>query len=149
MKTHYPLRSYHLRCYSRVSRVSRVFSIHRVMAPPNQSAASAASSTNVVDPLDLLDFTEYDGLPTGYQHSPSMSPPTSNKQQFPRPTSSITTPATLPSTLPSSQSMPGPSHQYDQYKQQTPFVPGALASRAKRSLAVLCEECDVVPCGTL
>lgn len=24
--------------------------------------------------------------------------------------------------------MPGPSHQYDQYKQQTPFVPGALAS---------------------
>lgn len=30
--------------------------------------------------------------------------------------------------MPSSQALSGPSHQYDQYKQQTPFVPGALAS---------------------
>ncbi|KAI1257099.1 hypothetical protein MGN70_000138 [Eutypa lata] len=82
---------------------------------------SSTSPAGVVDPLDLLDFTEYDGLP---YHSPSMSPPTTNKPQFARPSSTITT----PTTLPSNQAMPGPSHQYDQYKQQTPFVPGALAS---------------------
>jgi hypothetical protein len=35
---------------------------------------------------------------------------------------------TTPSTLPSNQMLSGPSHQYDQYKQQTPLVPGALAS---------------------
>ena len=94
------------------------------MSAPGQPS-STVSSTNVVDPLDLLDLSEYDGLPPTYhQQSPSMSPPAANKPQFPRPTSTMTTPATLPSNQP----MPGPSHQYDQYKQQTPFVPGALAS---------------------
>ncbi|KAI1639117.1 hypothetical protein F4809DRAFT_648762 [Biscogniauxia mediterranea] len=76
----------------------------------------------MVDPLDLLDFTEYDGL--AYQ-SPSMSPAATNKPQFARPATTMTT---TPSTMPASQPMSGPSHQYDQYKQQTPFVPGALAS---------------------
>ncbi|KAI0602476.1 hypothetical protein F4775DRAFT_581746 [Biscogniauxia sp. FL1348] len=76
----------------------------------------------MVDPLDLLDFTEYDGL--AYQ-SPSMSPAATNKPQFARPTTTMTA---TPSTMPASQPMSGPSHQYDQYKQQTPFVPGALAS---------------------
>lgn len=83
---------------------------------------SSTSPAGVVDPLDLLDFTEYDGM-SSYQ-SPSMSPPATNKPQFARPSSTITT----PTTLPSSQPMSGPSHQYDRYKQQTPFVPGALAS---------------------
>ncbi|KAI1494246.1 hypothetical protein F5X96DRAFT_676552 [Biscogniauxia mediterranea] len=76
----------------------------------------------MVDPLDMLDFTEYDGL--AYQ-SPSMSPAATNKPQFARPATTMTT---TPSTMPASQPMSGPSHQYDQYKQQTPFVPGALAS---------------------
>lgn len=79
------------------------------------------SQGGIVDPLDLLDFSEYDGLP--YQ---SPSPSTSNKSQFPA--GPATSMSITPPTLPSSQSMSGPSHQYDQYKQQTPFVPGALAS---------------------
>ncbi|RYP83850.1 hypothetical protein DL769_001272 [Monosporascus sp. CRB-8-3] len=83
--------------------------------------SSSTSPVGVVDPLELLDFSEYDGLS---YHSPSVSPPTTNKQQFARPSPVVTT----PTTLPSSQPMSGPSHQYDQYKQQTPFVPGALAS---------------------
>jgi bZIP-type transcription factor MBZ1 len=83
--------------------------------------SSSTSPSGVVDPLDLLDFTDYDGMT--YQ-SPAVSPPTNNKQQMARASSNITTPPTLPA----SQPMSGPSHQYDQYKQQTPFVPGALAS---------------------
>ncbi|KAH7040247.1 uncharacterized protein B0I36DRAFT_357579 [Microdochium trichocladiopsis] len=76
----------------------------------------------IVDPLDLLDFSEYDGV--AYQ---SPSPSTSSKSQF-APGASASMSVTPPTTLPSSQPMSGPSHQYDQYKQQTPFVPGALAS---------------------
>ncbi|KAI5925878.1 hypothetical protein F4810DRAFT_656576 [Camillea tinctor] len=86
------------------------------------SSQSSTSPAGMADPLDLLDFTEYDGL--GYQ-SPSLSPAATNKPQFARPT---TTMSTTPSMMPASQPMSGPSHQYDQYKQQTPFVPGALAS---------------------
>ncbi|KAI1370337.1 hypothetical protein F4677DRAFT_366583 [Hypoxylon crocopeplum] len=85
------------------------------------SSQSSTSPTGVVDPLDLLDFSEYDAMP--YQ-SPSASPTTNNKPQFARPSASVTTSATMPTN----QSLSGPSHQYDQYKQQTPFVPGALAS---------------------
>ncbi|KAH9885929.1 hypothetical protein F4778DRAFT_786978 [Xylariomycetidae sp. FL2044] len=83
---------------------------------------SAASSAGMVDPLELLDFSEYDSLP--YQ-SPSVSPATTNKPQFARPPTAM---SATPSTMPPSQPMSGPSHQYDQYKQQTPFVPGAFAS---------------------
>ncbi|KAI1340057.1 hypothetical protein F5Y15DRAFT_62787 [Xylariaceae sp. FL0016] len=90
------------------------------MSASSQSNPST-SPNGVVDPLDLLDFTEYDGM--SYQ-SPSMSPAATNKPQFARPSNAMTT----PSTMPPSQPMSGPSHQYDQYKQQTPFVPGALAS---------------------
>ncbi|KAI1128459.1 hypothetical protein F5Y10DRAFT_174856 [Nemania abortiva] len=88
------------------------------MAALGQSSASASSE---VDPLDLLDLSEYDGLP--YQ-SPSLSPSANNKMQFARPTAPMTT---TPPTMPANQMLSGPSHQYDQYKQQTPFVPGALA----------------------
>ncbi|CAJ2512075.1 Uu.00g077000.m01.CDS01 [Anthostomella pinea] len=92
------------------------------MSVSSQSNRSTTSPTGVVDPLDLLDFTEYDGL--SYQ-SPSLSPAATNKPQFARPTTTMTA---TPSTMPPSQTLSGPSHQYDQYKQQTPFVPGALAS---------------------
>lgn len=84
---------------------------------------SNTSSGSDVDPLDLLDLSEYDGMS---HMSPSLSPSvTSSKMQFARPATSVTT---TPSTLPSNQILSGPSHQYDQYKQQTPFVPGALAN---------------------
>ncbi|KAI0019457.1 hypothetical protein F4780DRAFT_780489 [Xylariomycetidae sp. FL0641] len=82
----------------------------------------STSPTGMVDPLDLLDFSEYDTMP--YQ-SPSVSPSATTKSQFARPTTTMTT---TPPIMPASQPMSGPSHQYDQYKQQTPFVPGALAS---------------------
>ncbi|KAH8201546.1 hypothetical protein TruAng_004317 [Truncatella angustata] len=82
---------------------------------------SASSQSQPSDPLDLLDFTEYDGLP--YQ-SPSLSPATSSKPQF----SQRRAPSVTPATMPSGPQMHGPSHRYDQYKQQTPFVPGALAT---------------------
>ncbi|KAJ8122945.1 hypothetical protein O1611_g9713 [Lasiodiplodia mahajangana] len=88
------------------------------MAALGQSSASTSSE---VDPLELLDLSEYDGV--SYQ-SPSLSPSATNKMQFARPTPSMTT---TPPTMPPNQMLSGPSHQYDQYKQQTPFVPGALA----------------------
>ncbi|KAI1461250.1 hypothetical protein F4805DRAFT_477554 [Annulohypoxylon moriforme] len=86
-------------------------------------SASSQSSTSPggVDPLDLLDFSEYDA--SMQYRSPSASP-TANKQQFARATAMVNTPTTMPQP----QTLSGPSHQYDQYKQQTPFVPGALAS---------------------
>lgn len=93
------------------------------MSASNQSQSSSSPSNTqpcVVDPLDMLDFSEYDGL--SYQ-SPSVSPASSSKPQFARQTPSAPTGA-----MPSGPQMHGPSHRYDQYKQQTPFVPGALAS---------------------
>ncbi|KAI2466105.1 hypothetical protein F4781DRAFT_367889 [Annulohypoxylon bovei var. microspora] len=86
-------------------------------------SASSQSSTSPggVDPLDLLDFSEYDA--SMQYRSPSASP-TANKQQFARASAAVNTPTTMPQP----QALSGPSHQYDQYKQQTPFVPGALAS---------------------
>ncbi|KAI5862456.1 hypothetical protein GGS23DRAFT_101186 [Durotheca rogersii] len=88
--------------------------------------ASNQSSTNptaLSDPLDLFDFSEYDA---GTYSSPSLSPSAANKSQFVRTPTAVT--ATTPSTLPAGQVLSGPSHQYDQYKQQTPFVPGAVAN---------------------
>lgn len=77
----------------------------------------------MVDTVEsLFDFSEYDSNP--YQ-SPSLSPVANTKASFSKP---IKTEATTPSLLPTSQTMSGPSHQYDQYKQQTGIVPGALAS---------------------
>ncbi|KAI1422125.1 hypothetical protein F5Y12DRAFT_655681 [Xylaria sp. FL1777] len=90
------------------------------MAGSSQQSTSTGSSPG--DPLELLDLSEYDGMP--YQ-SPALSPSATNKMQFARPTASM---APTPATLPPNQMLTGPSHQYDQYKQQTPFVPGALAN---------------------
>ncbi|KAI1323483.1 hypothetical protein F5Y16DRAFT_383679 [Xylariaceae sp. FL0255] len=87
------------------------------------SASGPSTSPNGgVDPLELIDLSEYDTMQ--YQQSPTVSPTTTQKAQFARATPTITTSALMPS----GQILSGPSHQYDQYKQQTPFVPGALAS---------------------
>ncbi|KAI0517340.1 hypothetical protein F5B22DRAFT_118992 [Xylaria bambusicola] len=91
------------------------------MAGSSQQMASTGSSPTM-DPLDLLDLADYDGI--SYQ-SPSISPSATNKMQYARPTPTLTT---TPATMPTNQMLSGPSHQYDQYKQQTPFVPGALAN---------------------
>ncbi|KAI0102370.1 hypothetical protein GGR51DRAFT_527109 [Nemania sp. FL0031] len=82
---------------------------------------SNGSSSSEVDPLELLDLSGYD---TMSYRSPTLSPSATNKMQFARPTPTMTT---TPPTMPANQMLSGPSHQYDQYKQQTPFVPGALA----------------------
>lgn len=88
------------------------------------STSPAASQPGFMDPLmeSMLDLTDYDNAPF---QSPSLSPATSNKTPFARP---VKTETTTPSLLPPSQTLSGPSHQYDLYKQQTGMVPGALAS---------------------
>ncbi|KAL7623750.1 hypothetical protein AAE478_005303 [Parahypoxylon ruwenzoriense] len=88
----------------------------------SSSNQPTTSPSGVVDPLDLFDFSEYDAR--SYPSPTSTSPTTSNKSQFVRTPTAVTT----PTTMPTSQTLSGPSHQYDRYKQQTPFVPGALAS---------------------
>lgn len=94
---------------------------HSSIADNMSSAASVAGQQGMMDPMDsLLDLTEYDNT---NQYSPAMSPANKNSS-FVR-----TTAASTPSSMLSvSQQMTGPSHQYDQYKQQTGFVPGALAN---------------------
>ncbi|UKZ81948.1 BZIP-type transcription factor mbz1 [Trichoderma virens FT-333] len=80
------------------------------------------ADNNNVDLDALLDLSEYDAIP-GYG-SPSMSPSTSSKPIFASPVSAaVTTPSMM--TTPS---LSGPSHNYDMYRQQTGFVPGAIAN---------------------
>ncbi len=90
----------------------------------SQSTSPAASQPGLIDPLvdSLIDFSDYDNVQS-FQ-SPSLSP-AAIKTSFARMSPTAATPASLLST---NQSMTGPSHQYDQYKQQTGIVPGALAS---------------------
>lgn len=84
----------------------------------------SASSQSNVDLDALLDLTEYEGLPN--YTSPSVSPGGTSKPQFASPVNApVTTPSYASST---SQTLSGPSHNYDMYRQQTGFVPGALAS---------------------
>ena len=83
----------------------------------------SASGQNNVDLDALLDLTEYDAV-SNY-NSPSLSP-SSSKPTFASPvTASVTTPSVATST---SQTLNGPSHNYDLYHQQTGFVPGAIAN---------------------
>ncbi|ATY62428.1 bZIP transcription factor [Cordyceps militaris] len=77
----------------------------------------SASAPNDFDAL--LDLSEFDA---NYQ-SPSLSPSMSTKPSFASPISDMT-----PSVAPTTQNMTGPSHNYDMYRQQTGFVPGALAN---------------------
>lgn len=83
---------------------------------------SAPGQSNV-DFDNLIDFGEYDAVPN--YHSPSLSPTTAPKPTFASP---ITTAVTTPSVSSTQQAMSGPSHNYDQYRQQTGFVPGAIAN---------------------
>jgi hypothetical protein len=71
-----------------------------------------------VDLDALLDFTEYDGVS---YHSPSLSPAASSKPTFASPN----TPSVSSNSQPNHS---GPSHNYDMYRQQTGFVPGAIAN---------------------
>ncbi|KAH8178218.1 bZIP transcription factor domain-containing protein [Sarocladium implicatum] len=83
----------------------------------------SASGQNNVDFDNLIDFGEYDAV-SNYQ-SPSLSPNTASKPTFASP---ITTAVTTPSVSSTQQAMSGPSHNYEQYRQQTGFVPGAIAN---------------------
>jgi hypothetical protein len=83
----------------------------------------AAPGPSNVDIDALLDLTEYDNVSNF--HSPSLSPSTGSKSAF----SPITTAVPVPSVPSSSnQVLTGPSHNYDMYRQQTGFVPGAIAN---------------------
>lgn len=78
---------------------------------------------NNVDIDALLDLTEYDAVST-YQ-SPSVSPSTLSKPTFASP---VTAAVPTPSLSTTTQTLSGPSHNYDLYRQQTGFVPGAIAN---------------------
>lgn len=81
----------------------------------------SASAQNDFDAL--LDLSEFDA---NYQ-SPSLSPNMSSKPSYASPISEMTPPS-VPSSNATSQAMNPPSHNYDMYRQQTGFVPGALAN---------------------
>ncbi|KFH48487.1 hypothetical protein ACRE_005470 [Hapsidospora chrysogenum ATCC 11550] len=82
----------------------------------------SAPNQNNVDLDALLDLTEYDGV--GNQ-SLSPSPSAASKATFASPVTAAVTSPSLPTTT---QTLTGPSHNYDMYRQQTGFVPGALAN---------------------
>lgn len=83
----------------------------------------SASGQHNVDIDALLDLTEYDGLNNS---SISPSPSSTSKVNFASPVSAaLPTPNVAAAT---SQTLSGPSHNYDMYRQQTGFVPGALAN---------------------
>lgn len=86
--------------------------------------SSLVSPANCLDPLDsLIDYSEYETV--SYQ-SPSISP-ASSKLQFVRPVAS--TPNATNALLSSSQqTLSGPSHNYDMYKQQTGIPSGSIQS---------------------
>jgi hypothetical protein len=88
------------------------------------SRSPAATQPGLIEPLvdSFLDFSEYENI--AYQ-SPSLSP-VGLKASFSRPIK--TENGTTSLLLPTNQTLSGPSHQYDLYKQQTGIVPGALAT---------------------
>jgi hypothetical protein len=95
------------------------------MSTPSQTAMSRSPSlANCVDPLDaLIDFSEYEQIS---YHSPSISPSVGSKPQLVLPV--VSTPSATNTLLPIQQSLPGPSHNYQLHKQQTPIPTGALQS---------------------
>jgi hypothetical protein len=80
----------------------------------------SAPGQNNVDFDALLDFGEYDG----FQSPASLSPAGTSKPTFTSPVNPV---VAAPATT-TAQSLSGPSHNYDMYRQQTGFVPGAIAS---------------------
>ncbi|KHN98320.1 ribonuclease Z [Metarhizium album ARSEF 1941] len=79
-----------------------------------------STSSQNIDVDALLDFSACDGS----YNSPS-SPSTSSKLTFASP---VTAAVSTPSLSSTSQTLSGPSHNYDMYRQQTGFVPGALTN---------------------
>ncbi|KAK4173958.1 hypothetical protein QBC36DRAFT_244408 [Triangularia setosa] len=89
------------------------------------STSPAATQPGLIDTLDsFVDFSDYDS--NNLYQSPSLSPAGSNKGVFTRPIKAETT--TANTLLQTNQTLSGPSHQYDLYKQQTGIVPGAIAT---------------------
>ncbi|KAK0667863.1 hypothetical protein QBC41DRAFT_323090, partial [Cercophora samala] len=89
------------------------------------STSPAATQPGLIDTLDsFVDFSDYDN--NNLYQSPSLSPAGSNKGVFARPIKAETT--TANTLLQTNQTLSGPSHQYDLYKQQTGIVPGAIAT---------------------
>lgn len=84
----------------------------------------SAPGQNNVDIDALLDLSEYDGMPN-YQ-SPALSPVGTSKSTFASPVSAVVAAPTL--TTNAQQTLSGPSHNYEMYRQQTGFVPGAIAN---------------------
>ncbi|KAK0747424.1 hypothetical protein B0T21DRAFT_4579 [Apiosordaria backusii] len=90
----------------------------------SMSTSPAATQPGLIDTLDsFVDFSDYDN---NLYQSPSLSPAGSNKGVFARPIKAETT--TANTLLQTNQTLSGPSHQYDLYKQQTGIVPGAIAT---------------------
>ncbi|KAK4197899.1 hypothetical protein QBC40DRAFT_298902 [Triangularia verruculosa] len=90
----------------------------------SMSTSPAATQPGLLDPLDsFVDLSDFDN---NFFQSPSLSPAGSNKGVFARPIKAETT--TANTLLPTNQTLSGPSHQYDLYKQQTGIVPGAIAT---------------------
>ena len=83
------------------------------------------SQSGCVDPLDIDRYINFDQtvLPT-----PSISPLSFRSKSVTTPTSSTANANVLFPTQPSPQTFSGPSHQYEQYKQQTGLPVGALAN---------------------
>lgn len=96
----------------------------KLVADDMSVATDQIGQQDMMDSLDsLLDLTEYDH--TDQFNSPALSAATSKSKLSYARTTTASTPSSM---LSASQQMTGPSHQYDQYKQQTGFVPGALAN---------------------
>ncbi|KAF4988898.1 hypothetical protein FGRMN_9479 [Fusarium graminum] len=81
----------------------------------------SAPGQNNVDIDALLDLTDYDNFQSP---AASLSPSGTSKTTF---TSPITAAVAAP-VITTAQSLSGPSHNYDMYRQQTGFVPGAIAN---------------------
>ena len=87
--------------------------------------SASNSQSSCLDPLDsLIDFSEYETVSYKSEYkSPAISP-SQSKTQFSRSVSN--TPATLPSST--QQTLSGPSHNYELYRQTTGIPPGSVAN---------------------
>jgi hypothetical protein len=86
--------------------------------------STSNSQTGCLDPLEsLVDFSEYDAVPYKTEFKAADLSSSTSKSAF------STSLASTPSTLPSSQpSLPGPSHNYELYRQTTGIPPGSVAN---------------------
>ncbi|KAI0200566.1 hypothetical protein F4808DRAFT_155284 [Astrocystis sublimbata] len=99
------------------------------MSPDGSTNSSPASSDGF---YGFVDFDQHGSGASVFESAPaSLSPSdmgrSDSKSQL-APTVSALDMVATPATLPTTSELSGPSHRYEAYKQQTPFVPGALAS---------------------